>query len=228
MYMSECCPLDENVAEIIGIHVGDGSLSLDKRKNRITYRALYSGHPTNDRAYFKEYLANLWLSVFDKPLKIKRASDGTIRAVCNSKNIFYTLSRLGMPIGPKKGIVVPLWVVSNEEFYVPFLRGLFDSDGSFFLRKKHKKYYYYPSLKISSKSRKLINDVYDMLVKLGFKCCKSTFSNKRYGKKSEISEVYLNGSDSVGRWFKEIGSSNPRTLVRWKKYITSTNSRKPR
>ena len=84
------------------------------------------------------------------------------------------------------------------------IRGLFDTDGSFYLDKTPVGKPY-PCICISMKAPKLIKQVYDMLIQEGFKV--------RLDKhRSPNEQIVLKGSIQLKKWMSEIGSNNQRHL----------------
>src|SRR5437867_1729373 len=66
--------------------------------------------------------------------------------------------------------VIPGTILSaTQEIRIPFIRGLFDSDGSLIFSRKTYKEYRYPSIEIKSVSRNLCSSIEQMLVPMGFR-----------------------------------------------------------
>ena len=56
----------------------------------------------------------------------------------------------------------------NMDYIIPFIRGLFDTDGSVSLKKRHTDYHYYPTITIRQKSRDIIKQIESVLKRMNF------------------------------------------------------------
>ena len=81
------------------------------------------------------------------------------------------------------------------------IRGIFDTDGSFYLDKTPSGNPY-PCISIQMKSPILIKQLNDILLEQGFKVI--------YRKNKDM--ITLKGRKQINKWMKEIGSSNQRHL----------------
>ena len=128
---------------------------------------------------------------------------------------------------------VPEWILKSKDKAIAFsfIRGLFDTDGCVFCQKDYTKYAsdfsskYHSKirLRITSISIKLINQVYDLCKKNGFRVVKRElkrgFSNNRNNNNVYILEV--NELKSIKRWFKELKPSNLKHVSKyevWKRF----------
>lgn len=91
----------------------------------------------------------------------------------------------------------------NVKKYV--LRGLFDTDGCILANKREN--YRYPWVTISSKSRSFREEIKGMLKKEGYPAYITG------------SDVCVRGIANVKRWFKDIGSSNSRNLLKYEYFL---------
>mgnify|MGYP001593909845 CR=1 FL=1 len=87
--------------------------------------------------------------------------------------------------------------INNQEIITSFLRGLFDTDGNIDFKSKYGYKQYYPVISICLISKKVINEVSNMLIMLGFKPC--TYIKGKYGL------INLNGIAALKRYEKLIG-----------------------
>lgn len=195
----------ENLAELIGIFLGDGHLSKYQASITTNSKTDY------DHAIFSR---NLIKKLFGISATIKKKKDeNTLNVVASSKNLVHRLHSLGMPIGNKiqNNLSVPFWIYSKPNYQRAFIRGLFDTDGCIYLdnHKINKKSYKYLGWTITSYADKLITDLLNMLRNLGFSPTHS---------KTQKS-VYLRKSKEIARYFIDIGTSNPKHKKRYKKFI---------
>ena len=220
--------LTDNLAELIGFIVGDGHLAIYKNKGYDNYQILFSGHATEDLDHY-----NNWIN-----LSIKNYSGNEMTAKVDSKAILKFLNiTLQIPSGNKAGkVVIPKILIKNSMKFA-FIRGLFDSDGSLTFKKKHKETHYYPVIKISSKSKKLIEQITKFFINFNVNCY-ATYNYKEYDKRTKKyyikHEVFFSGFDTLSWWITNIKFNNPKHITKylvWKKYgfcppYTNLNERK--
>ena len=197
--------ITSELAEEIGIHLGDGCLS----KNRN-----YFSVKTNKKEDgYMRYLFQLYKKLYNLDLKLMVLPSVVgfeiySKALCEFKN-----KVLGLPYGEKiHRIKVPKSILDtkNKEVYYALLRGLFDTDGCICIVKRNNKDY--PIISLCIKSKKLILQVNDILKRLGY----IPFHNKQ--------SIVLSGIVMFKKWVREIGSNNPKNIkkLRWANSITES------
>jgi intein/homing endonuclease len=189
-----------DLAEEIGVHLGDGFLS-DKRHD---FRV--KGDKNNEREYYDSFLKNLYSRIFSMKIKNKDYGDSYGFEVFSRDLWVFKTGVLGIPPGRKDSIRIPriLWKAGGP-FLCSFLRGLFDTDGSFEFRTRYGRKNYYPVISLTCKSRFLAKDVLGAFRKLGF-------SAKMYKKSNGMHDVYLYGYSNFSRYEYLIGWSNSKNL----------------
>ncbi len=160
--------ITKGMAELIGALIGDGYIYRSHRK----YQIGFVGSPITDKEYFKK-LQYLIFSEWKKKAKIKFRERG-IRMVIDSKEIaIFLIEELKIPHGEEKceKVEIPEEIVANWELAKNTIRGIADTDGSVFVAKKPgiEKY---PSIEITTTSKKLAEQIKDILVKRGFRVAK--------------------------------------------------------
>jgi len=183
------------LAEEIGVHLGDGCLSKNKNYFSVKTNKKEEGHVT-------EFLFPLYKKLYNLNLKLMRLPSVSgfeiySKAVCEFKN-----KVLDIPYGEKiHKIEIPHQVLDsrNKEIYRACIRGLFDTDGHLAIIKSKKNY---PTISITIKSEKLIAQVKDMLTKLGF----IVYAGKWV--------ININGKFMIEKWRQEIGSNNPKNKLK--------------
>jgi hypothetical protein len=183
------------LAEEIGIHVGDGTLSTKKYYFSVRGSAL-------EEDYYVGFVLPLYKQLFNLDLRLLRRPP-----VCGfelgSKALYSFKSQvLGLPLGEKvERVTIPTQVLESrdKEVYCAFMRGVFDTDGCVYADPKRS----YPRILITIKSAALIDEMRVLLGKMGFF---ATVYNKY--------ALTLNGYPMLRKWFAEIGSHNPKHLRR--------------
>lgn len=219
--------MNEQLAEDIGIMVGDGHIGRHIRKKTgvMDNQIMCFGNAVTDNAFYGEYVRALKKSIFNLDFMFYTQKDNTCILKLNSKGLleFYTKT-IGLPLGKKTNIRIPSIIMgSPDEIKCSFIRGLADSDFSMTFRKKHKNVLYYPLIKIGTASKWLIADTKEILDELGFKVTVS-YDLKRIHpltKRSHIGhELALNGKNNLEKWMTLIGTNNPKNILKydlWKK-----------
>ena len=102
---------------------------------------------------------------------------------------------------------MPNWITDNDEYCKKFIRGLFDTDGSVYVDKHliKGKIYQNQGWAFTSYSVKLRNDILNLLRSFGYS------PTLRESQRS----VYMRRREDIEKYFKEIGSSNPKHLERY-------------
>lgn len=217
--------MSNGLAEICGIHSGDGYL----RNDGIRREWDISGS-VEEKDYYDNHVIPLFNKVFNLKIKGKFFhSRNTYGFVIRDKEIIeYAHNSLGFPYGRKSlKIKVPKLVFEKSEFICKCLRGYFDTDGCLTFGKKYGNYkefkrnmHCYPIIVISTVSMGLSEDMHNIFKKLNL-----NFVFYKYKPKKETESLKyifrLNGVNNINTWMKEIGTKNPiqysRFLV-WKKY----------
>ncbi|MBS3051435.1 MAG: hypothetical protein J4400_04785 [Candidatus Aenigmarchaeota archaeon] len=206
--------LSEELAEFLGIMTGDGSINKYRFKGGTAseYSISITCSFTDDKEYIDNFIVPLIFRVFNiklKPVKLK--GQNTIRIITRSKGLFYFLKDIGFNIGPKDNIEIPKFILKNKKFIIPFIRGLFDTDGSVSLKKQG---HNYPVISVKQKSRKLVEQLELILKEMGFSMYTEydTIVNDNRGFSSKGSRIYINGRKNAKNWMGKIGFHNPKHI----------------
>jgi hypothetical protein len=221
--------LSKELAEFIGIMVGDGHLrySVGSQKNggKLIRSDIVISCNKKEEDYCG-YVKNLFKFLFNVELKYAldpRSDSVNLRA--HSKGIVQYMHLVcGIPLNQKTNIVsVPKIIKKavNEE-KCAFLRGLADTDFSVTFKNRTGSYNY-PVIKGGFKSQTLVRELELLYTELGFKYC-VCYNEGGYDKRFDRSDIrhciYLNGRQNLLLWLSLIGFSNQKILDRinkWKK-----------
>lgn len=214
--------LTEDLAELVGIIIGDGCVAPAwKRKD---YRIIISGNPVEDKDYYDSYLPALIYRCLGIRTKPFFAKNGAYIIQFQYEPFRIYLHRLGV-ISPKsKTAFIPLEFKKEDKILLACIRGIADADFTFICTKR-KKFgkNYYPRISAHFASKILVTDLEIILRSLGFSLnCKYDFvRNDPRGFITITNYINLDGPYNVERWMKLIGFSNSRILTRylvWKRY----------
>jgi len=118
----------EELAELIGIILGDGNIWVRKPYYYLTI----VGDSKKDRNYLLNYVKPLFRKLFNKELHVRtHKSNNELFIYTGSKNVIFTLRHFGLTSGDKKknNIKIPSWIFKSNKYIKACIRGLIDTDG---------------------------------------------------------------------------------------------------
>ena len=185
-----------NLAEFVGIMIGDGGVS--------NYFITVTLHAETDRRY-SSFVSRLMEQLFKvKPRVYRKKNSNAVDVVIHRKKLVEFCCSIGLKKGNKlkQNLDIPLWVKENPEYARSCLRGLVDTDGTFFIHKYFSKgrRYGYRKISFSSYSPALIKSFHAPL--------------KSFCIKSEIAynglAVRIESQENVKKYLEVIGTHNPK------------------
>ncbi|MDP2630659.1 MAG: hypothetical protein Q8P56_04585 [Candidatus Uhrbacteria bacterium] len=197
-------PMSTDLAEMVGIMLGDGGITQ--------YQAIVTLNSVDDRQYV-DYVAKLFKKLFRVEVDfVKPKNSKAIDIRVSNKNLVeYFIKKHSLSIGSKirAQVTIPSWIEKRDRFLKACLRGLFDTDGSFYIdrHKIKEKSYKYPCLVFASNNATLYGSMFRALQ--GMNLCPT-------GKQSNI---FLRREENVHRYFRVIGSSNKKHLDKYRKFV---------
>ncbi len=215
--------MTDEFSELLGAFVGDGWTSQGNNSKML----VISGNPLDEKEYY-ERIKGLFKQVFGIEVRPRHfhywKTYGVM--VCKPK-IIEEFHKMGMPLGHKSSIVtVPTSVLNDKKFHVPFLRGLFDTDGTIYFQKSYnsnaskwqKNHRHVPIIELCSVSPDLMKSVYKMFRDLGFNF---RFVKKRISKRGRYTEhkIRITGKGNIRRFFKEVHPKNQRHVNKFNLWL---------
>lgn len=167
-------------------------------------------HKEDDREYVDDIILPLIKRIYGKTPKPRNWSQGTYGfRICSKSIVKFKNQTLGLPMGRKNNICLPEIIYNDKKLMLPFLRGLFDTDGSLCLWKRRNRLY--PRIYFSNISRELVQQVRAFLVKERFRV---TYWETRYKSKrwNDLYRISINGTDMLTKWVDIIGFKNPKNI----------------
>ncbi len=197
--------LTPELAEEIGISVGDGFLSDKKYEYRLK-------GDKREKEYYNSFIKPLYKALFTISINVKEY-ETTYGFELYSKGFWLFKNKtLGIQAGRKDNIKIPEIIkVNDQKILTSFLRGLFDTDGSISFINKYELGNYYPLISLSLKSKDAVVETAEILEMLGLE--------PKVSKIGEYWDVYLNGYKRLALYSKLIGWSNPKNInkvIKWK------------
>ena len=200
--------------EFYGSLMGDGWLSNYIVSRKKVWIIGLCGHLILDREYLY-YCISQFEKLFGRKGCIQEKPKTNAIQVCFKHKLLlkYLNEKLGFPIGKKKNMTIHPSIYSQGYDKVKYvIRGIFDTDGSFYLDKS--KLNPYPCISIHMEEPRLIKQIGDILLKRGFKL---SYSNNG-------TQLKLSGKIQLDKWMNEIGSSNPKHLNKITKFLQNRNN----
>lgn len=162
---------DGDLAEFVGIMLGDGGLYLEKYKMEISLNHV-------DELEYISYVYLLIKKLFNiNPKLLKRkGKDGKLRIY--NKSIFYIMKEIGIVDGDKvkNQVSVPDWIKKDLVLMTRCLCGLLDTDGCIYIKKQSNTNETI-AINFSNRSIPLLNDFIYMCNNIGINTSKISNGN---------------------------------------------------
>ncbi len=200
--------LTVEIAELLGAHVGDGTLYQTSRGVVWELRG-----DLFERDYYRYNICPLLKSVLDVNFDSKYRSGGAhgVWGVQTSnKKLINLFLEFGFLPGKKAFTVsIPLVIISADiSVKLAFVRGLFDTDGCLrFDRLKKKELRTFPRLEITTVSLRLKEQLFVLLVDLGY--------HPILWRDRNSFRISVTGKVALERWMSEINPKNPKHLKKY-------------
>ncbi len=168
-----------------------------------------TGDPTLDREYY-DYLNGIIQREFNKSPSRRIRQRGLRLRICSKRLFTYLTEELDLPYGSKKGrkVKIPEKIATSDwSIKSRCIRGIADTDGSFFFSEKGN-CRNYPTIEITTTSVYLSEQLKDILEKQGFRVGLRSWKHEKDWSTRYI--ISINGNEMVEKWMEKIGFSNPR------------------
>jgi hypothetical protein len=213
----------KELAEYVGIHIGDGCIGQYKTTNGRGYDYLiqYGGDPIKEKEYVDNFVVPLLKKLFGINIYPKKLKSGVYGFKIKSKAILQFFSKIiKLPVGNKGQIGIPKAIKRDHKLLKACVRGIFDTDFGICFHKDRKGHPKYPRITAWFKSEKLVDDLYHFFVSEGFKpyVRKNVQLKCSNGKLCNNHNIALSGREALKSWFKRIGSHNPKHLNKYRNW----------
>lgn len=181
---------NEDLAELWGILLGDGHIERTKAYKLGVYHITVVGHSYLDKDYLLKYVKPLIEKLFQ--IKVRVYSSKTANAltiIADGRRIVDFFEKEGFKAGDKirNQSTIPDWIKENPKFLAACLRGLHDTDGSFYKLTNQNSF----QIGFTNHDNTLLKDAQKGLLSLGIGVSK-IIDNRKYviTRKSEIAKFY--------------------------------------
>lgn len=123
--------MSEELAEEVGIHIGDGNLHASTGKDSFTsYRYRIDGNLIDETLYHEQFIRPLMRRLYNyEGFKVINERKNSSQLNFKSKMIFFYKTKiLGLPIGSKINICIPDIIFKNDDFAKRCIVGILDTD----------------------------------------------------------------------------------------------------
>jgi len=207
--------LDMDVAELLGLHAGDGYMSCGVWGIRCNLQ-------DENMAQRIIHLAHSVLGV--EPCV--RIRENTFEIRSGQRQIVRFFRKYGFVEGKKAYVVrAPDQITrtNNLKIIEAFLKGLFSSDGSFSFQKRD----YSPRIDLMGRSRLLRDQCVELAAKVGFSFNKSDSVRVKKGFTTKSTGAFFNANltskDAVLRWMTTIGTLCDSHIKKFKTWQSKIN-----
>ena len=189
-------PVDVELAEFIGVHLGDGTMTQNFL--RITGDARY------DSPYLSNYVSTLVSKLFAMPTKLYVDRNTLNVRVASRALCRYMVKRWGIPYGDKirNRVTIPKTIVESKDLFLACVRGLVDTDGS--ISKDGSTI----SIRLHSSNPSLLESLVE-----GIKTHKLNFFSFVYEQ-----SIGTHSLSKIENYFRTVGSSNLKHVVKFNEW----------
>ena len=208
--------INEELAEEIGWHMGDGSMNYYNNRGMYQLR----GHIEDDKLHYIQRIKPLFEKIYGVKIKLRKMKSTRVFGfqIWNNKIIDFK-QKLGLPLGKKLELEIPKEFLNKKELLIACIRGIFDTDGGVYLEKKNNRLY--PRIYISTISVKLAKQLCELLCSSGLNATYYV-SNHSKGNKLISYKIEVRGIEKLHKFFQIINPQNPKHQS---KYVSFLNSR---
>ena len=205
--------LNSKIAELIGMHVGDGTLY--KTKSCLVWEIRGSLYEKEYYIHVKKLLESIFKGELFNPKYRSGGKNGCFGIQSSNRKVTSFFLEYGFKPGCKTySVDIPTYIKkSNKRIQFSFIRGLFDTDGYLrFERINKNDKYTYPKIEFCFASINLRDDLYFLLRNLGY-------TPHKWGKK--YYSLCLAGRTNLKKFMKEVAPKNAKHLNKyffWKKH----------
>lgn len=218
--------LTPELAEIIGIIIGDGHLEFNKKYTKTTmYLLNISGSSSEDEDYYTNRINPIFFRLFNVKFNISKRRNDELVLNLYSKAITSFFKNLGISPGKKvDDVSIPKIILNAEkEIKKGFISGVMDTEGSISFKKDYFKKHSKPLISINAKSKKIITQLRKLLEEFNLKpsIYKEEYLDKRNNKISTRYRIDLAGKESLRKYLDTINFNNPRHITKiniWEKF----------
>lgn len=209
--------VNETLAEIIGIILGDGYFYVKRKKNG---SGIVIAQNSVEDLYYIEYLINLFNRFGIKPKVYGQKNKNVTYILLKSNSFIEKLILAGLKPGRKINPRIPnLIKKGTRKVKRAFLRGLSDTDFSISFRKgTSRKNYTYPQITTAFSNLEFVREIQSLIEEFGIKVNMYNIKTRLNGKIYQQYSLHIYGRKNLDIWMKHINFRNEKHLSKIKFY----------
>lgn len=202
-----CVEVTSEFCEFYGAMLGDGCIGIYQYGNRLPRHTVLLTGSMYDRDYYVFKIIPILNKLYGDCFWLRKKSNANALLLRSyQKTPYICLRKFGFPTGKKHNLIIPPCFFQNTQYVKACIRGIFDTDGSVYLRyskkyKNHAKHYMYMNVQFKMTSPFLLRQIEVFLTTLGIVC------NNRY-RDGTSTVLRITDQKSVHRFFALIEPSN--------------------
>ena len=212
--------ISEDLAEETGWHIGDGSMNYYKNQGKMKGVYQLRGHIEDDKPHYIERIKPIFDKIYGTNISLREMPSTRVYGfqIWNDSLVRFKQS-LGLPLGKKFELSIPEAFLNDENLTKAVIRGIFDTDGSIRLENKNNKVY--PTIYLTTISKKLAYQLLEILNKLGFRTTVYSQLNNKDFNRQRAYKINIRGVEMLHMFIKEILPKNSKHLAKYGYFLKS-------
>ncbi len=125
--------LDQDLAEFLGVLLGDGCRSKFVYGGKKIAEAAFTGNPS-EMHYYRDFVRPVLMRKFGVRGYLGFRKDNTVRLHIRSKKLAIFLTEMSVPVGKRLDARVPLQISNDSRLLKAFVRRFYHAEGSIYRR----------------------------------------------------------------------------------------------
>ena len=175
------------------------------------------GNIESDREHYNLIIKPVYKSLYNLSVNLRDMPSDSVYGfqIWSQALVSFKASVLKLPLGFKRDFDAPKFVLKREDYMRSFVRGVFDTDGTLYLMKRHGTLY--PRIELTTISHLFAQRLYKILKLLNFRVTIGSFNG--IGNRHKTYRVSTRGREMLNRWMGEISPHNPKFTVKYQKFL---------
>ncbi len=218
-------PINEELAEEIGWHIGDGSMNYYKNQGRSKGFYQLRGHIEDDKQHYLERIKPFFDKIYRVKISLREMPSTRVFGfqIWNDEVVKFKES-LGLPLGKKWKLEIPKEFLTDKKLLKSCIRGIFDTDGGLYLEKKNGKLY--PRIYITTISLNLATQLTLLFNSIKLRAGYWISNRHPKGRRVVSYKIEIRGVEMLHKFFKEIEPKNPKHIAKYNRFLESTKDLK--
>lgn len=211
--------INEELAEEVGWHIGDGSMNFYNNKGYKKGIYQLRGHIEDDKEHYLIRIKPIFKQLYNIDISLREMPSTRVFGfqIWSNKLIDFKV-RLGLPLGKKLSVSIPEIFLENDELKIAIIRGIFDTDGGIQLAKKYNKLY--PIVYINTISYELNLQILKIFKEIGLRATSYSYLDTR-GNRQRLYRIMIRGDEMFDKFMDIVKPANPKHIRKYIKYKES-------